>query len=120
LEIRPIIDKELGRWYLSFNPTFDRAIKGPDESRGFEFSPNVKVAYDFTRKITGGLEYYGSLGPVDAIDPVHEQEHQIFPTIDLNLSPNWEVNFGIGVGLTGRTDHLILKLIIGRRFKIRG
>jgi len=25
-EIRPIVDKQLGRWYLSFNPTFDRSF----------------------------------------------------------------------------------------------
>src|SRR6266581_4173228 len=28
-EIRPIADKQLGRWYLSFNPTFDRSFHGP-------------------------------------------------------------------------------------------
>src|SRR5229473_89713 len=27
-EIRPIVDKQLGRWYLSFNPTIDRALQG--------------------------------------------------------------------------------------------
>jgi hypothetical protein len=26
IEIRPIIDKKLGRWYWSFNPTFDRSL----------------------------------------------------------------------------------------------
>ena len=44
--------------------------------------------------------------------------HQIFPVIDLNVSPNWEFNFGVGVGLTGGTEHLIVKMIIGFRFKI--
>jgi hypothetical protein len=34
-----------------------------------------------------------------------------------NISPKWEFNFGIGIGLTGSTDHLILKMIIGRRFE---
>ena len=28
-----------------------------------------------------------------------------------------EFNFGVGIGLTGSTDHLILKMIIGRRFE---
>ena len=28
LEIRPIIDKQWGPWYVSFNPVFGRAIKG--------------------------------------------------------------------------------------------
>jgi len=45
-EIRPIIDKQAGRYYLSFNPTFDRALHGPGVSDGFVFSPNIKVGYD--------------------------------------------------------------------------
>jgi len=56
------------------------------------------------------------LGPLSGFDPKREQQHQIFPAIDLNVSPNWEFNFGVGIGMTGNTDHLILKMIIGRRF----
>jgi len=115
-ELRPIVDKQLGRWYFSFNPTFDRSLHGASVNQGFVFSPNVKVSYDFTKKVTGGIEYYGSLGPVDGFDPVAEQQQQIFPTIDLNLSPKWEINFGVGVGVTRSTDHLIAKSIIGYRF----
>ncbi len=115
-EIRPIIDKEIKRWYLSFNPTFERALKGPGTKRGFEFAPNFKIAYSLTKKIEGGVEYYGALGPISHFEPKREQQHQIFPAIDLNLSPKWEFNFGVGIGLTGTTDHLILKMIIGRRF----
>jgi hypothetical protein len=115
-ELRPIIDKKLGRCYFAFNPTFDRALHGLNTGRGWEFSPNVKVGFDFTKKITGGFEYYGSLGPVSNFDPISEQSQQIFPTIDLNLSPNWEFNFGVGVDVTNSADHLIVKCIIGRRF----
>jgi len=49
-------------------------------------------------------------------DPISQQQHQILPAIDLNLSPKWEVNFGLGVALTGSTDHLIAKMILGYRF----
>lgn len=115
-ELRPIIDKQWGKWYFSFNPTFDKSLHGPSVNEGFIFSPNAKISYDFTKKITGGIEYYGSLGPVDGLDPVAQQQQQIFPAIDLNLSPKWEINFGVGVGLTGATDHLIAKTIIGYRF----
>ena len=115
-ELRPIIDKKLGPWYFSFNPAFDRALHGLNTGRGWEFSPNVKVSYDFTKMITGGFEYYGALGPVSNVDPISQQSQQIFPTIDLNLSPNWEFNFGAGVDVTNSGDHLIVKCIIGRRF----
>ncbi|MBZ5656738.1 MAG: hypothetical protein LAO56_15840 [Acidobacteriia bacterium] len=115
-ELRPIIDKKIGRWYFSFNPTFDRSLHGLNVGRGWEFSPNVKASYDFTRKITGGFEYYGALGPVSNFDPISHQSQQIFPTIDLNLSPKWELNFGVGVDVTNSDDHLIVKCIVGRRF----
>ncbi|MGD0506523.1 MAG: hypothetical protein ABSA27_01920 [Terriglobales bacterium] len=115
-ELRPIIDKKIGRWFFDFNPTFDRALHGLNTGKGWEFSPNVKVSFDFTKKITGGFEYYGALGPVSNFDPISQQSQQIFPVIDLNVSPEWEINFGAGVDVTNFADHLIVKCIIGRRF----
>jgi len=115
-EIRPIVDKKQGKWYWSLNPTLDRSFHGPGVNKGVVFSPNFKFSYDFTRKIAGGLEYYGSVGPVTGFDPVADQQQQIFPSVDLNLAPQWEVNFGLGVGVTRSTDHLIAKMILGYRF----
>lgn len=116
MELRPIVDKKLGRWYVAFNPTVDIALHGEGTKRGPEFSPNFKVSYDFTRKITGGLEYYGAFGPFTDFSTPRHQQQQFFPSIDLNLDPKWEVNFGVGIGATRSTDHIIIKGIIGRRF----
>lgn len=115
-ELRPIIDKQMGRWYLAFNPALERSLHGENTVKGFEFSPNFQVGYDFTRKINGALEYYGAMGPITGFDALQDQEQQIFPAINLNLSPKWEFNFGVGVGMTRSTDHLIVKMILGRRF----
>jgi hypothetical protein len=115
-EIRPIVDKKMGRWYWSLNPTVDRSFHGPGVNQGVVFSPNFKFSSDFTPKVAAGLEYYGSTGPVTGFDPISQQQHQVFPTIDLNLAPQWEINFGLGVGLTRSTDHLIAKMILGYRF----
>ncbi len=115
-EIRPIVDKRLGPWYWSFNPTFDRSFHGPAEKSGFEFSPNFKASYDLTKRVAFGIEYYGSLGPVTGFDPLSEQQQQIIPALDLNFGPQWEFNFGVGVGITRSTDHLLVKWILGRRF----
>lgn len=117
-ELRPIIDKQIGRLYLSFNPTVDRALHGPDTRRGWAFSPNLKAGYDITKKINAGLEYYGDLGPITGFDPLRDQQQQIVPAIDLNLSPNWEFNAGVGVGVTHGTDRLLVKMIVGYRFKM--
>ena len=69
-----------------------------------------------TPKIAGGFEYYGGLGPITGFDPISEQGPQIFPSIDLALAPEWEVNLGVGIGMTGASDHLIIKSIVGYRF----
>ena len=115
-ELQPIIDKKIGPWYLAFNPTFDRTLHGADVHLGWEFSPNAKVSYDFTKKIAGGLEYYGSLGPATEFFPLRRQYHQFFPSIDLDVSPKWELNFGVGFEPNHASDRLIVKCIIGRRF----
>lgn len=116
VELRPIIDKQWGPWYVSINPALDRAIEGESVKKGFEFSPAAKVSYSVTPKVAIGLEYYGALGPVTRFDRAHDQQHQLFQVIDLDLGPKWEFNAGIGFGLTPSTDRLIIKMILGYRF----
>jgi hypothetical protein len=115
-EIRPIVDKQKGRFYWAVNPAFERTLHGPDVNLGLDFSPAVKVSWDFTKVVTGGFEYYADYGSIRDIYPLHSQQQQLFPAIDLNVSPKWEINFGVGVGATAATDHWIVKLILGRRF----
>lgn len=116
MELRPIIDKQIGRWYFTVNPAFERSFHGPSVSQGVGFAPDAKFSYDFNKYISGGLEYYSDYGSLHDIYTFHNQQQQFFPAIDLNVSPNWEINFGVGIGVTASTDHLIVKGILGRRF----
>ena len=116
-EIRPIVDKQIDRWYLACNPAFERSFHGPGVNDGVTFSPSAKVSYDVTKRVAMGFEYYGAVGSMTGFDPIPLQQQTILPAIDLNLGPNWEFNFGAGVGLTGATDHWLVKMIIGRRLK---
>ena len=116
MEIRPIIDKQIGPWYFAFNPALDQSLKGPGTKTGIEFSPAAKVGFDLTKVVSPGIEYYGGVGPLDHFVPVRHQQQLLFGVVDLNVDPRWEINFGVGVGLTHDTDGLILKMILGRRF----
>jgi hypothetical protein len=116
LEIRPIIDKKFNKLYVSLNPTLEKSFAGPDEGRGFTFSPNVKGSYDVTKVVALGLEYYGSTGPFFHYDAFKQQDHQVFVATDLNFDPQWEFNAGFGRGFTQQADKAIIKMIIGRRF----
>jgi hypothetical protein len=115
-EIRPIVDKQLGRWYLAFNPALERTWHGPDVSQGLGFAPGVKAGYDFTKKVNSGIEYYADYGQLFHFNGLRQQQQQFFVVTDLNVAPQWEINFGVGVGPTSATDHLIVKGILGRRF----
>src|SRR5580704_3940326 len=115
-EIRPIVDKSLGRWYLALNPALERTWHGPDVNQGLGFAPGAKISYDFSRVVSGGIEWYADYGAIGNISPVHTQQQQLFIVTDLNVSPLWEINIGVGIGATAATDHLIVKAILGRRF----
>jgi hypothetical protein len=115
-EIRPIVDRQKGRFYWAVNPALERTFHGPDVNLGLDFAPAVKVSWDLTKQFAAGLEYYADYGSITNIASLHNQQQQIFPAIDLNVSPKWEINFGVGVGPTAATDHWIVKGILGRRF----
>jgi hypothetical protein len=115
-EIRPIVDKQLGRWYFAVNPALEKSLHGLNSNQGFEFAPSTKISFQLTKVVAAGIEYYSSLGPIGHISTWDEQQHQIFPAIDLSLSPRLEFNFGVGFGLTKSTDDLIVKLILGYQF----
>ena len=70
-----------------------------------------------TNVVSAGVEYYAETGPVKHFDPLSQQHHILLPVLDLNVSPDWELNFGIGKGLTSTSEHWIVKSIVGYRFK---
>jgi hypothetical protein len=117
LEIRPILEHEQGRLYMSINPVVAKALKGPDSDESFDFEPSVKFGWNVTKIIMAGAEYYGATGALTDFEPLPEQRHMIFPTIDLEVSPDWELNFGVGRGFTGASQRWVLKSIVGYQFK---
>jgi hypothetical protein len=114
-ELRPIIDKQMGRWYVSINPALEKSLRGPTASTPFIFSPNVDVGYDVTKEVNLAVEYYGATGTLNRLDPIADEQHQIFGAVNLNVSPDWEFNFGYGTQLTAAGDKKIVKMILGRR-----
>ena len=116
VEMRPILDKQAGRFYFSVNPTLYRSFHGANDGRGFIFAPAAKVDLKFGRWAPG-LEYYGDFGPLSGFYyPPDDQQHQVFLTIDGYFNPRWEFNAGYGDGLTRSSDRSLVKLTVGRRF----
>lgn len=114
-ELRPIIDKQMDRWYVAFNPALEKSLRGPTSSQTFGFAPAVDIGYDLTKKINLSIEYYGGTGTINRIFPAENQEDDVYPAINLDLGPAWEFNAGYGFALTSGSDKHVLKMILGRR-----
>jgi len=115
VELRPIIDKQWKKFYLSFNPTIGIAIKGINQHTAPSFEPNLKAAYSFFKNANLGLEYYGSMGPINQFSQAAEQSHALYLVYDLTNNDQWELNVGPGWGLTPATDGFVFKLLIGKK-----
>ncbi|MCX5788028.1 MAG: hypothetical protein NTX64_05890 [Elusimicrobia bacterium] len=117
LELRPILDYRRGAFYVSLNPALERNLRlYGSGSRSFAFAPQLKLSYDAFRYAALGIEYYANLGPVENFSGPGAQQHQLMPVVDLLGIPAWELNAGVGFGLTRATDALTVKAILGRRF----
>jgi hypothetical protein len=116
-EIRPIIDKTIGNYYLSLNPTMELSHQGLNKNNGLALSPNFKASYKVNESYSLGVEYYGGIGTFKQIDPIQDQDHQLFAVFDLLSFPDYELNIGLGKGITAANDNVVLKVLIGRRIK---
>ena len=116
MRLRPIFDRRFGRYYLAVNPAFDWSLHGQNSGQGAGFAPSVKFSYAFNKFISSGLEYYGNYGSVQDIAGFHHQQQEFFPAVDLNVSSEWKINLGVGIGVTTVTDDWIWKANISRRF----
>jgi hypothetical protein len=132
-QIMPIVDQTVGRWYWAVNTTMvwnahvvpAPANSTPEEKqayyhnvapRGVTFGPAATLTYAPSKYFDIGVEYYSYYGQLGNFVSLHNQQQQVFPVVNLFVSPKWEINVGAGWGATAGTDHLIVKCIIGRYF----
>ncbi len=114
LEFKPIIEKDFHRFELDLNPIFEKPIfVGPNKNKGIEFGYAVGIYYNYLRALSPGLEFYGGIGLIDDNDPLHQQQHYIFPVIRGSLQSGLEYSFGPGFGLTRGSDRVLIKLNVG-------
>lgn len=110
LELRPIIEKDLGSFSFVADPIFEKVLQGEGRQVGFEFGYAAGAYYRGTRRLSPGLEFYGGAGLLDSPEPLKEQQHYIFPVIWGQLPFGIEYSIGAGFGLTHGSDPVVIKL----------
>jgi hypothetical protein len=108
-EIRPIIGFRKGDYELIINPIVDIGFGSKGE---VEFFPALRFAKKLGEDLAIGAEYYSGYGPFGRFLPLAEQQHNIFGVIDFKLG-RFDINAGLGYGMTQGSDRLLAKLIVG-------
>ena len=109
LEIRPILGVRKYDYEFIVNPIVDL---GFGHDGGAELTPAARFAHKLQENLWVGVEYYTDLGAVGNLLPFSEQQHNVYGVVDFKVG-RFDVDFGIGYGLTGGSDRWITKLIIG-------
>jgi hypothetical protein len=109
-EIRPIIGWHLGEWDLVVNPIVDNSYEG---FKNLDFAPAERIAYNFSKTWALAAEHYADFGPIKHFLPGRDQSHQLYAVVDYSGEP-FDVEAGVGFGLTGGSDHLTFKLMLAR------
>jgi hypothetical protein len=113
-ELRPIVAWEDEQFGFAINPIVDTPLAGPDGRSGPTFEPCAMAVYKLHDVVSFGFEYYANLGPFGGgFLPVKEEEHYLFEVFNLLSVRHFELNAGVGEGLTAASNGLVLKMILG-------
>ena len=114
-EVRPIVGWHLKPIDVIINPIVDTAYDGLGN---LEFVPAARVASNLSSSWALAAEEYDDFGPLHKFLPGSEQVHQLYGG-DRSHAVAWDVEAGVGFGLTDASDHLTLKLILSRDLNTR-
>src|ERR1051326_3827505 len=115
LAVTPILERHVGGLEVSFNPALEVGITGPRAGEAPVFEPSAKIAGRIAANVWAGVEYYAETGSIKHFEPLADQHHLIFPALDIRTATGWDLNVGVGRGLTGGSEHWVLKWIVGLR-----
>jgi hypothetical protein len=116
LEIRPIIGVRNADYEFIVNPIVDVGFGKFGEQH---FTPAARLARKLGPDLFVGLEYYSDFGQIGNFAKLDDQQHTLFAVTDFKLGV-FDVNFGIGYGLTPASDRLVVKTIVGYAFPVPG
>ena len=116
LEIRPIIGVRNADWEFIVNPIVDVSFGKYGEA---DFTPAARVARKLAPDTFVGLEYYSDFGKIGNFSGLADQQHTLFAVTDFKLGV-FDVDFGVGYGLTPASDRWVVKTIVGYAFPVPG
>jgi hypothetical protein len=112
-ELKGILGYRTGPWLLAINPNVDWSLSAHGGPATVDV--DFKIAYSVGSKTQIGVESYNDLGPLNSLQPLSQNSKTFYLAVDQDFG-KFDLNAGLGRGLTGDSDRWIFKFIVGSRF----
>lgn len=112
-ELKGILGYRTGPWMVAVNPNIDWSLSPRDGP--VTFGVDAKLAYAINGKTQIGLETYNELGPIAHLDALGANGKYVFAVLDQEFE-RFDLNIGLGKGVTRDADRWLLKFIVGTHF----
>jgi hypothetical protein len=112
-ELKGIVGLRTGLWLFAINPNLDSSLSphgGPTT-----VDVDFKVARSVGTDTQVGIETYNDFGPLRALQPLNKNSKTVYAVVDHNFG-TFDINAGIGRGVTAISDRWLVKVIIGTHF----
>jgi hypothetical protein len=116
MEVRPIIGIRNADYEFIVNPIVDIGLGRYGEA---DFAPAARIAKRIGQDLYAGVEYYSDFGKIGDFSPLAQQQHTLFAVTDFKFGV-FDVDLGVGYGLTPASDRWVVKTIIGYAFPVSG
>ncbi len=113
VEVRPIVAWDSSRWLFALNPIVGQPLAGEGFREGPTFEPAAKIVRRIDKQIGFGFEYFADFGPIASPLAWRDQRHYLYEVIDLLAIDRFELNAGVGEGLTPASNGVVFKIIVG-------
>ena len=113
-EVRPIIGWRGRHAEFILNPIVDVPLSG--DTRAAVFAPATRLAWIATPAWAFGLEHYAELGPLRHFLPGGGQQQELYAVVDRSAA-SFDVDFGVGHGLTAASNDWTVKFILSWSFR---
>jgi hypothetical protein len=113
-ELKGIFGYHGTQWTFAANPNVDWKISGPVPSPT-TFHIDSRASWKTGRGYDLGVESYNEFGEVRHLGHLNQQSQLLFAVVDTSIG-GWDVNFGVGRGLTPASERWALKAIVSVPF----
>lgn len=116
VELRGIVEKDVGRFTFDFNPIVEKVVKGQNLSSGWGLQYSAAVVYRLSERYRPRLDFFGDFGPIQDFRPRSEQQHLVSPALEINLGRQFRVQAGAAFGLTDATEQRLVRIRLEKEF----